>query len=234
MQNGFFQVAKRFFNPETLISFLIGTICLSIFSNAASDILKEIFGSSILSLTIIAIASILILIFCVWSVHKSLTTNLQPIDLGKSAPRKHKGLILLVSREEPCRKAIEHHYPRLECCWLICSSQTSSVAEKLQHNYSQIKIPQPLVINDVYDPIEFSHAVMKIYDCLPNGLTKNDVIADFTGMTAQGSVGMTIASLLMRKSRLQYTPAELRDGKPTGNSLNPIEIVLSKKRFASR
>ena len=234
MQNNLFQVAKRFFNPETLIPFFLGAIFLSVLGNAISDILKAIIGDSIGSAIKISIGSILIFIFCVWLLNKSLNTNLPPMDLGKSSPRKHRGLILLVSREEPCRKAIKHHYPKLEYCWLICSLQTSNIAKQLEQDFPKLKIPQLQIINDVYDPIEFSRAVTKIYDRLPNGLTKNDVISDFTGMTAQGSVGMTIASLLMRKSRLQYTPAELRDGKPTGNSLNPIEIVLNRKRFSSR
>ncbi|MEO1372943.1 MAG: CRISPR-associated protein [Cyanobacteria bacterium J06635_10] len=232
MQNSFFEVAKSFFNPETLIPFLIGAIFLSVLGNAISDILKAIIGNSINDAIKIALGSVLIFIFCVWLVAKSLAKNLQPVDLGKSSPRKHKGLILLVSREEPCRKAIEHHLPQLKYCWLICSSQTLNVAKKLQQDFPKLIIPEPLIIKDVYDPVEFSHAVINIYDNLPNHWTKNDIIADFTGMTAQGSVGMTIASLLMRQSSLQYTPAESRDGKPTGNSLNPIEIVLTKRRLS--
>jgi hypothetical protein len=232
MQNSFFQAAKRFFNPETLIPFLIGSIVLSLIGNAISDILKAIIGDTLQDAVKIAIGSVLIFIFCVWLVAKSLTTNLAPIDLGKSSPRKHKGLILLVSREEPCRKAIEHHLPELKYCWLICSSQTVNVAKKLQQDFPKLIIPEPLLITDVYDPVEFSQVVMSVYDNLPSHWTKDNVIADFTGMTAQGSVGMTIASLLMRQSRLQYTPAESRDGKPTGNSLNPIEIALTEKRLA--
>ncbi len=73
--------------------------------------------------------------------------------------------------------------------------------------------------------------VRNIYDNLPPRWTQEDIITDCTGMTALGSVGTAIASLLMRQSRLQYTPAEFRNGEPTGNSLNPIEIVLTKKRL---
>lgn len=232
IQNSYFQVAKSFFNPETLIPFLIGAIFLSVLGNAISDILKAIIGDTTSDAVQIAIGSVVIFIFCVWLVAKSLTTNLPPMDLGKSSPRKHKGLILLVSREEPCRKAIEHHLPELKYCWLICSSQTLNVAKKLQQDFPKLIIPEPLVIKDVYDPVEFSHMVMNIYDNLPSRWTKDDIISDFTGMTAQGSVGMTIASLLMRQSSLQYTPAETRDGNKTGNSLNPIEIVLAGRRLA--
>lgn len=55
--------------------------------------------------------------------------------------------------------------------------------------------PEPIVINDIYDPLEFYRQVKRIYQNLPNNWTKKDIIADFTGMTAQGSVGMALASV---------------------------------------
>jgi hypothetical protein len=231
MQSNFSQAAKRFFNPETLIPFLIGAIFLSVLGNAISDILKAFIGDTTEGAVKIAISSVFIFAFSVWLVEKSLTKNSPPMDLGKSSPQQHKGLILLVSREEPCRKAIEHHLPQLEKCWLICSSQSLNTAKQLQQNFPQIKMPEPLVINDIYDPIEFARVVRNIYDNLPSQWTKDDIIADCTGMTALGSVGTALASLLMKQSRLQYTPAELRNGEPTGNCLSPIEIVLKEKRL---
>lgn len=63
---------------------------------------------------------------------------------------------------------------------------------------------------------------------LTQGWTPDDIIADFTGMTAQASVGMVLASLSVQ-SPLQYTPAQSQDGKPTGRSLNPIEITLNEQ-----
>ncbi len=50
-------------------------------------------------------------------------------------------------------------------------------------------------------------------------------------MTALGSVGTAIASLLIGQSKLQYTPAESKEGKLTGRCLPPIEIVLKEKRL---
>ncbi|WP_292853445.1 hypothetical protein [Nostoc sp. NMS8] len=46
MKNYFFQAAKIFFNPETLVPFIIGTIFLSVLGNALNPIeitLKEQF-----------------------------------------------------------------------------------------------------------------------------------------------------------------------------------------------
>jgi hypothetical protein len=231
MQNNFFRVAQKFFNPETLVPFFIGALFLSVLGTAVSDILKALIGDDTEGAVKIAIGSIAIFLICVWLVQKSLTQNSPSLDIGKSSPLKHKGLILLVSREEPCIKAIEYHLSKLEYCWLICSSQSFSIAEKLQQHYSQAKIQQIFVINDVYDPIEFARVVAGIYERLPQGLTKKDIIADFTGMTALGSVGTAIASLLIGRSKLQYTPAESQEGRLTGRSLNPIEIVLKERRL---
>ncbi|MEG4633852.1 hypothetical protein QUB56_30485 [Microcoleus sp. AR_TQ3_B6] len=52
------------------------------------------------------------------------------------------------------------------------------------------------------------------------------MIADFTGMTVLGSVGMVLACRSLG-NQLQYTPADLKDdGKPSGRSLNPLELVF--------
>lgn len=59
VQNSFFEVAKSFFNPETLIPFLVGAIFLSVLGNAISDILKAIIGNSINDAIKIALGSVL-------------------------------------------------------------------------------------------------------------------------------------------------------------------------------
>lgn len=229
MQNNFSKAAKIFFNPETLIPFIIGTMFLSVLGNALTQILFNIFGETTNASVGIALGSVLIFIFSVWFLAKSLAKMRSPeVDLGKLPPKKHKGLLLLVSRDEPCRKAIEYHLPQLECCWLICSTQSIDIAKKLKQDFSKLKISEPIVVNDIYDPLEFYHFVRKIYKSLPSGWTIEDAIADFTGMTAQASVGMVLASLSVQ-SPLQYTPAELQDGQATGRSFNPIEITLKQQ-----
>ncbi|MEH1855388.1 MAG: CRISPR-associated protein [Nostoc sp.] len=229
MKNYFFQAAKIFFNPETLVPFIIGTIFLSVLGNALTQILFNVFGTTTTSAVGIAFGSVLIFMFSVWFLAKSLSKMRSPeIDLGKLPPKQHKGLMLLVSREEPCKKAIEYHLPELEYCWLICSSQSLDLAKKLKQDFPKLKIAEPIVVNDVYDPLEFYKVVKKIYKHLPAGWTIEDAIADFTGMTAHGSVGMVLASL-SAQSLLQYTPAEFKDGQSTGYSLNPIEIALKEQ-----
>lgn len=165
-----------------------------------------------------------------WLLGKILDKQLQSpqLNLDKQPPIKHRGLILLVSRPEPCKAAIDFHSSVLERCWLICSPSTLSIANELKQEFTKLKIADPIVVNDVYDPLEFFQKVKRIYSNLPQGWTGDDVIADFTGMTAQGSVGMVLASL-SPEHQLQYTPAELKEGKLTGRCLLPIEIVLKRQ-----
>lgn len=236
MQASLSYITKKFFNPETIIPFLIGSLVLSIFSNSVSKILENIIGDTTQAQVKIIMGAIAIFLICVWWLNRSLSKTSPVISLGKAQPRPHKGLILLVSRDEPCRKAIKYHLSNLEYCWLICSTQSLNVAKNLKDEFSSnnnLTIQEPLIVNDVYEPLNFSEVVKKIYLNLPNGLTERDVICDFTGMTAQASVGMVLTSLFI-KTKLQYTPAEIADGKLTGRSLEPIEITLKEQLRAAR
>jgi hypothetical protein len=227
MGNKFSQLAKKFFTPETLPPFLFGAIVLSVLGNAVTTILFNLIGNSTTPSAIaIIIGTMLIFAFCVWTIAKLSERVTPAVDLDKAPPDRHRGLILLVSREEPCRQAISYHLPTLECCWLICSNQTLTIAQDLKAEFPNVNIPEPWVIHDIYDPVEFNQVIRKIYENLPPKWTVEDVIADFTGMTAQGSVGMVLASAFFPKIKFQYTPAELKDGKPTGRSLTPIGISV--------
>ncbi|MBD6620458.1 CRISPR-associated protein [Komarekiella sp. 'clone 1'] len=236
MRPNFSDVAKIFFSPETLFPFLIGTIFLSVLSNAVTQILFSWLGTSVKVSIGIALGAVCIFALSVWLFGIGLSRLRQKteVKLDKVSPAKRRGLILLVSRPEPCRKAINYHIPLLECVWLICSQETLTVAQNLQQEFAQLKIPAPIVVNDIYDPLDFYKCVKKIYKNLPDSWNIADVIADYTGMTAHGSVGMVLASLGGQYS-LQYTPAEIdkTTQKPTGRSLSPIEIALYTAQDAS-
>lgn len=227
MRTNYSQVARIFFTPETLFPFFIGAIFLSVVGNSVTQILFKLFGDSVNAAFCILLGAILIFLMMLWLFAKGLEKLRSPqVSLDKQPPIKHRGLILLVSRLEPCKTAIAYHSPVLERCWLICSQTTLEIAKELKQDFSQLKIGDSIVVNDVYDPIEFAQKVKGIYRNLPDGWSGEDIIADFTGMTALGSVGMALACL-SSGHQLQYTPAELKDdGKQTGRSLKPIEIVL--------
>jgi hypothetical protein len=223
---------KIFFNVETFVPFLIGSLCLGIFSNALYDAIKKSIGESIPNFLIIAGSSLLIfsLAAIIFTLRLSHTTQakIDPLLAKKDTPKKHPGLILLVSRQQPCQVAIEFHLPELKQCWLICSLKSLPDAQALRTEYGdKIIIDEPIVIEDVYDPLEYAKRIDLIYTKkLPKDWQESDIIADFAGMTANGSVGMAL--LCYAKNRpLQYTPAVV--DKATGNitgSANPIEIKL--------
>jgi hypothetical protein len=148
--------------------------------------------------------------------------------IGKRSPKRFRGLILLVSQDETCRKAIQYHLPTLERCWLICSTKTLNLAEQIAKDYPHTCLESPIVINDIYDPIEFRNVITDIYtDRLPQGWIDKDIIADYTGMTASATAGM-ILSCISTDRPLQYTPAHIdpQTGTILG-SLDPIEITLN-------
>jgi hypothetical protein len=223
---------KIFFNVETIVPFLIGSFCLGIFSNALYDTLKKTIGEDTFSLLKIGGSSLLIFtlaaIVFTLRLNQATQAKLDPLLATKDNPSQYKGLILLVSRQQPCQIAIEFHLPELKQCWLICSLKTLPEAQALRAEYGdKIIIDEPIVIEDVYDPLEYAKRIDLIYTKkLPKDWQESDIIADFAGMTANGSVGMAL--LCYAKNRpLQYTPAVV--DKATGNitgSANPIEIKL--------
>jgi len=234
MRNTFSQAIKIVFSPETILPFLVGSVSLAVFGNAVYDIFKNIFGTTTSDLVKIGAIALFILIGAVvmvaWVVAQRLSRL--PINIPfevqqKALKLKSKGLILLVSNAEACTTAIRFHQPTLECCWLICSPQTLDKAEELCRQFPRICIDQPIVVNDVYDPLKFRECINGIYTTrLPRGWQESDVIADYTGMTVHASVGMVMAC--WEKNRpLQYTPAKSDRQHNIVGSLSPIKVILS-------
>jgi hypothetical protein len=236
MRNTFSQAIKIIFNPETIVPFLIGSVFLAVFGNAIYDIFKNIFGSTTSDLIKIAVISLLILAIAVGLVASVISQQVSrlssnvPIEVQQKAlDRQYPGLILLVSRIEACQTAIQFHGKTLQHCWLICSPQTLEQAQTIRQQFSKVCIDQPIVINDIYNPLEFRTQINAIYQTrLPKDLPASEVITDYTGMTAHASVGAVLACLGTTRP-LQYTPAKVDgQGKIIG-SLNPIRIRLRRE-----
>jgi membrane protein implicated in regulation of membrane protease activity len=227
------QALKIVFNPETILPFLVGSVFLAVFGNAIYDILKNLLGTSTPGLVKIAIVSLLILVMAIalvsWTIVQRIASlpNNVPFEVQqKTLERQYKGLILLVSNVEACEAAIRFHVGKLQRCWLICSSQTLEQAKDLSRRYAAICLDQPIIINDIYDPLEFRNCIHALYQQrLPKDWQAADIITDYTGMTAHASVGAVMACFGTTRP-LQYTPARTNDqGKITG-SLNPIRVIL--------
>ncbi|MBS1792184.1 MAG: CRISPR-associated protein [Acidobacteria bacterium] len=215
--------------------FLIGAIAMAVIGNEITQVLNNWLGSTTKAALSIAVGAFLVLAFCVWLLMKWLSRLTPPPDEFKQKrPDRRRGLILLVSKPETSRKALDFHIPTLERCWLLCSIQSLQVAESLRAEFqskvqaefqTKLHIPDPTVINDVNNPLEFTDRVNEIYSNLPSGWGENDVIADYTGMTAHGSVGMALACLSPSRP-LQYTPGKYDSALDAIAPLDPIEIVL--------
>jgi hypothetical protein len=236
MRNTLSQAIKIVFSPEAILPFLVGSVFLAIFGNAVYDIFKNIFGTTTPDLVKIGAIALLILAAAVGAVGWVISQRLSrlPIDIPfevqqKALDRQYPGLILLVSKPEACETAIRFHLGKLKHCWLICSPQTLEQAQALCQKFPQVCVDQPIVVNDIYNPLAFRACINAIYrDRLPKGWQDSDVIADYTGMTAHASVGTVLACVGTARP-LQYTPAKFdRQDKIVG-SLNPIRIWLHQK-----
>lgn len=235
MRNALSQAIKTVFSPETIVPFVVGSVSLAVFGSALYDICKNIFGTTTPDLIKIAAIAFLILsgaVVVVWWViaqrFSRLTVDI-PFEVEqKKLDRHYPGLILLVSQLEACEQAIQFHLPELKRCWLITSEQKLEIAQNLCRRFSNICVDKPILINDVYNPLEFRDRIDEIYRTrLPQGWREAGVIADYTGMTAHASVGMVLACLGKNRP-LQYTPAKNSQGKIVG-SFAPIRISLHQE-----
>lgn len=227
MAGSFSRTARVFFNYEAIVPFILGSLALGVLSNAAFTALTNQFGTATSDLLLIGGGSLVILaaavVFVRWWVGREAAAPLPP---GKKSPAKHRGLILLVSRNEPvCRKAIDHHSGRLERVWLICSAETLTNANGLLAEYPALAADKPVVVNDVYDVTEVYEEVNKVYEHLPIGWRAGEVIADFTGMTAPASVGLVLACVSSDRP-VQYVPGRYDTELKRPVPLDPIEVTF--------
>jgi hypothetical protein len=236
VNNNFNSYLKRAFkiayNVETILPLIFSSMILGMFFSALYDLIKKTIGDNIPTLLTILASTIFIVILAPIAIglglRQAAKAKSDPLLATKDNPKPHQGLILLVSRQQPCHVAIDFHGTTLKQCWLICSTKTLPEAQAIREFYRhKIVIDEPIAINDIYDPLEFVNEVNLIYtERLPNGWQESDIISDFSGMTANGSVGMAL--ICYAKDRpLQYTPAVVdpETNRITG-SANPIEIKL--------
>lgn len=216
------------FSPEAIIPFLLGSLMMAVAGNALYELLTNLLGTNSKAIIAIGFGALLVMAGAVIAL-KHFVNRLQaaPALVGKKSPEPRKGLILMVSDPEPCRKAIEWHKKTLDNCWLLYSSRSQDNAEELRGELHQAGIKTEMIfISDVYDPIEFKDKVESIYASLPEGWTESDVILDFTGMTGCASVGSVVACLDEARPK-QYTPGQYNEKMEAMQPLDPVEIILN-------
>ena len=217
---------RVFFTPEALVPFLFGSTFLAVLGNAVYGLLTDALGVTRWALIGITVGALLIFLLCLWFV-AMVVARIQPrpVSIHTRTPAKHRGLILLVSRLEACEKAVAYHRPMLEQLWLLCSTKTLNIAEQIRNANSELVVNDPVVVNDLNNPLEVKDWIEKIYVSLPPHWKESDLIADYTGMTAHCSVGVALACLSPTR-HLQYTSAIYNENLVAIGSGEPIEVRL--------
>lgn len=219
---------QKILSGQVLLYFLVGAIAIAVLGNAAYQLLTNLAGTGMTAVVLIAAGAILVLLWAAWRVGRlvKLGRAVNP-TANLSRPLERKGLILLVSKEEPCRQAVRWHERRLERCWLVCSAQTLPLALQLKGELeAKSVVAEVIAVENAFDLVKMKERVEKIYASLPAGLEETDVILDFTGMPALASVGAVLACLDERRS-IQYVPAEYDERLGIVKALDPVEIFLT-------
>lgn len=217
------------FSTEMFIPFVFGGIALSILGNSVFSLLTNWLTTSNWGLIRISLGAFVFIVGSGWLLRKFLYRHqLNGLSIGKKQPDKRKGLILLVSNISTCRKAIEWHQDILDKCWLICTQKSEKIGDELKEDFENISTEFEIITiadKDIFDPLIFKNEVESIYSNLPQFFTENDIILDFTGMTAVASVGSVI-SCLGKNRPIQYIPAPYNEKLKAVEPLDPIEIEL--------
>lgn len=223
-----------FLETRSIVLFIVGAICIGVVSNAVYDWLMDWLGPNPLVVFILGlVAFIALVVFVHWfrefAQRRARNSRLRAEEY--ETPQCKRGCIVLVSQVEAAKTGLKPHLDSLQRCWLIHSAQSKEQAEDvarwLDDNKDGAVVVELRQVDDVSNPIEFYKVVGSIYSSLPSGLQPNDVIADFTGLTKNASVGMVLACLDADRE-LQYVAEERRaDGTGTRRSLPPRAIVLS-------
>lgn len=221
---------------DVAVYFILGALCLGVVGDGVFQLLMAWFGSSPGSLSLIVVAALFILFGLGPLTARALRRRESVLgDPSRRRPLPRKGLIFLVSQNEPVfREAIKPHESTIERVWLVCSQQTLPLANSLKEDQERLgRVVTPLVVNDVLDPFEFYNRVKGIRDGLPNDWDCADVIADYVGMTAHASVGAVLACLLVGFS-LQYTPGVYDDQLKAVRPLPSFEVEFHFIRPGTR
>ncbi|MBW4582858.1 MAG: hypothetical protein KME42_25095 [Tildeniella nuda ZEHNDER 1965/U140] len=86
------KIAQIFFNPETLLPFLFGSVFLAVVGNAVTQILFKMFGDSAQSALGIAVGAVLIFVGSIFLFARGLERHVK-VEPNPRSPKKHRGLI---------------------------------------------------------------------------------------------------------------------------------------------
>lgn len=221
----------RFFDSKRVATFLAGAVAVAVLGNAAYDLLKRAAGDDARVLAGVAAGAVGLLVGAAglltwWAARPGVIVPPRGVP---AVPRR--GLVLLVSRAEPCREVIRHHRSAVRRVWLVCSPDSAPVAQAVAADpelTADGRAVEVLTVDDVYDPRGVFDAVVGgVFGRLPPGWTPADVIGDFTGLTAPASVGLVLGCL-QAGGAVEYTPAEYDADRRPVRPLPPVEVTFAR------
>jgi len=223
----FSRAFRAFFTTEAVATFVVGAVGVAVLGNAVSDLLKKWLGDDTPGLLQVAGLAVVVpvagVILFAWVLAR---TGRSVAKLDKQPPAACPGLIFLVGRAEVFEKAVGPHESVLRHVWLVHSPESFPEAERIAAGQrAKGRHVSLSAVADVHDPDGFLRAVRGVYAGLPTDLDPGQVIADYTGMTAHASVGLTLACL-EAGAPMQYTPQATRGLVPGTESLQPFRVMI--------
>jgi hypothetical protein len=216
---------------------VISTVLVAMTLSLLYDWLKEIGGLLTATAVIIVLAGITLLVVYIYTiVTRRRRREMAARIIDKPNPPQFKGLIIMVSKLETAREAIEHHKETLQCCWLIATPEMKQRAKELEAEYEDV-IPHVIIrpIANMYDTGGCYQLIRDIYhqEAPRLELEPSEVIADITGGTKPMTMGMILACL-EGEFPVEHVPTEYDSvtGKPKG-PLPPIQITVDVPPWAS-
>lgn len=206
--------ARQMRRHRHLVLLLLSGFVVPLLTNLLSSWMEKTFGQSpaqFIQLLAIGLAVTMGL----WVLYLALRQERRAWVLvpREQQPPRYTGLIVLVGpgrpEEDPLQgptgPAIEYHLAStstelstgdtLKVCWLLASSQGVPVAEALRGRYeSRCRV----LVRQIYKPFDIQETyevVQRIYleEALTEGLSPDQVVADFTGGTKTMTAGMVLA-----------------------------------------
>jgi hypothetical protein len=230
----------QLFNPRIPFLFLASAIFLAVMGNMACDLLKVYFGDGPMKLwcyfgiAVIGIGFLFLLLRATGYFGAMFQVRSEYRIIDKQHPQPRKGLIAFVSlnQTDHVNHAISYHKIMLEHVWLIATPKSQPTAAQVitENDGSAVRFSL-ISLQEEWDIIKAKETINKIYNEQLDGLTEEDIIADFTGGTKPMTVGMIFACLAPTRA-LQYVPADYgKDGAISPR--DPIEYKLDTGMIGS-
>lgn len=211
---------------------VISTVLITMTISLLYDWLKEIAGLPGAAGLIASLAGLTLLVVYGYNLHtRRRRRQMATRVVDKPNPPQYKGLILMVSRLETAREAIDYHKDALQCCWLITTPAPwiRQHADQLKQEYEDaISYVDIAHIANEYDTRGCYELVRGIHhrEAARLGLLPGEVIADITGGTKPMTMGMILACV-EGEFPIEHIPTEYDPvtSKPKG-PLPPIQISI--------